>query len=119
MAFVVRTYEQILSDMIAHVRATTRISDFTVGSVARTILEAAALEDDEQYFQMAQLLEAFSILTAAGSLLDERLADFDLRREQAKYAVGAVQFFDSNLITDQVAADSPPGNLSVLNRVMV
>lgn len=113
MAFVVRTYEQILSDMIAHVRATTRISDFTVGSVARTILEAAALEDDEQYFQMAQLLEAFSILTAAGSLLDERLADFDLRREQAKYAVGAVQFFDSNLITDQVAADSPPGSYTI------
>ena len=55
MTFVPRTFTQILEDMVIYVQTTTTISDFTVGSVARTFLEAAALEDDEQYFQMAQI----------------------------------------------------------------
>jgi hypothetical protein len=62
MTFVARTYEQILSDMIAYMQSRTSISDYNVGSVIRTILEAAALEDDEQYFQMVQLLDMFSAM---------------------------------------------------------
>jgi uncharacterized phage protein gp47/JayE len=113
MAFVPRTYEQILTDMIAYVQARTSLSDYTVGSVIRTVLEAAALEDDEQYFQMVQLLDAFSLTTASGEDLDRRLADFGIVRLQASRAFGQVRFFDSNLTTDEVAADAVVGNTTV------
>lgn len=113
MAFVVRTYEQILEDMIAHVQTNSPVHDFNTGSVILTILESAALEDDEQYFQMAQLLEAFSILSATGPLLDERLADYDIYRLQATNSTGFVRFFDSNLITDQLAVNEAIGGTSL------
>jgi uncharacterized phage protein gp47/JayE len=105
MPFVPRTFEQILEDMIAFVQANTIVSDFTVGSVARTILEAAALEDDEQYFQMVQLLDAFRITTARGEDLDRRLADFGIVRREATTATSRIRFFDANLITEQLAQD--------------
>ena len=45
MAFSPRTFQEILTEMIAYVQSRTLISDFSVGSVVRTMLEAAALED--------------------------------------------------------------------------
>lgn len=106
MAFTPRSFTQILTDMIAYVQARTEFSDFTVGSLVRTMLEAAALEDDEQYFQMVQLLDLFSYTTAAGQDLDRRLADFNIFREPAKAAFGRVKFFNGNLKFDQVATDA-------------
>lgn len=113
MAFQPRTFEQILTDMIAYVQARTALSDFQVGSVIRTILEAAALEDDEQYFQMVQLLDAFSLTTASGEDLDRRLADYGITREPAKRAFGQVRFSDGNLKVNDVAADALVGATSV------
>lgn len=113
MAFVPRTLEQILSDMIDYVQANSDISDFSVGSAARTILEAAALEDDEQYFQMAQILSAFSIFTAKGEKLDRRVADYGISRLEAKKAQGKVQFFDNNLVRDAVAIDASVGTTTL------
>lgn len=110
MAFVPRSFTTILADSIAYVQTRSNVSDFTVGSVARTILEAAALEDDEQYFQMVQLLDLFSYTTAAGEDLDRRLADFNISREPAKSAFGRVSFLNGNLIYDQLAADAPSGS---------
>lgn len=113
MAFITRTYEQILTDMISYVQANTVLSDFTVGSVIRTILEAAAEEDSEQYFQMVQLLDAFSITNALGQDLDDRLAEFNINRFQAAPAIAWVRFFDSYLITDQCALDAVVGAVTV------
>lgn len=113
MAFQPRTFEQILTDMIAFVQARTTLSDFSVGSVIRTILEAAAMEDDEQYFQMVQLLDDFSLTTASGEGLDRRLADFGIIREGPKRASGQVRFYDRNLTTDDVAADAVSGGTAV------
>lgn len=104
--FTARSFDTILADMIAYVQARTDISDFSVGSVIRTILEAAALEDDEQYFQMVQLLDLFAITTAAAEALDRRMADFGLVRLSPKASTGTVRFFDSNLITEQLAIDA-------------
>lgn len=100
MAFVPRTFETILADMIAHVRANTSLTDFSIGSVIRTILEAAALEDDEQYFQMVQLLDSFSYNTATGTELDERAADFNVTRLTSAAATGFVRFQNESLDTD-------------------
>ena len=61
MPFRRRVFTEILQDMIDHVLLNTPLTDFRIGSVIRTLLEAAALEDDEAYFQMAQLLRDFSV----------------------------------------------------------
>ncbi len=90
MTFRRRVFAEILQDMIDHVQLNTPLSDFRIGSVIRTLLEAAALEDDEAYFQMAQLLRDFSFTSATGVELDRRLADFDLVREPAAPALGEV-----------------------------
>lgn len=113
MAFTPRSFTQILSDMIAYVQARTQFTDFTVGSLTRTMLEAAALEDDEQYFQMVQLLDLFSYTTAAGQDLDRRLAEFNIFREPAKAAFGKVRFFNSNLKYDQASIDATAGATSL------
>jgi len=117
MAFTPRSFTTILTDMIAYVQSRTAVSDFSVGSVARTLLEAAVLEDDEQYFQMVQLLDIFSYTTAAGADLDRRLSDFNIFREPAKTAFGEVQFTNGNLIFDQVGTDalSGSGTLQIFN----
>lgn len=113
MAFQPRSFPQILEDMIAYVQANTIVSDFNVGSVARTLLEAAALEDDEQYFQMVQLLEAFRLTTARGEDLDRRLADFGILRREATTATVYVRFFNRNLITQRFAVDTSSGATTI------
>lgn len=103
MAFVPRTFEQIRDDMIAYVRGGTDLTDFEIGSTIRTIIEAAALEDDEQYFQMVQLLDAFSIQTAQGTDLDGRVADFGITRLQPAASAGEVTFRDELLVKSTLA----------------
>jgi uncharacterized phage protein gp47/JayE len=99
MAFVPRTFEEIRDDMISFVRMQTTLTDFEVGSAIRTIIEVAALEDDEQYFQMVQLLDAFRLSTASGQDLDERVAEFNLVRLQPEASTGEVIIQDGNLVT--------------------
>lgn len=113
MAFTPRTFEQILNDMIAYVQSRTPISDYNVGSVIRTILEAAALEDDEQYFQMVQLLDLFSFTTAAGEDLDRRIADFGITRRPAQSATARAKFYDNGLIRTRAGVDTAAASLSI------
>jgi uncharacterized phage protein gp47/JayE len=115
MAFQPRNFEQILADMIAHIRANTTLTDFTVGSVIRTLLEAAALEDDEQYFQMVQLLDAFRVQTARDTDLDERGADYNLVRLGAKSAyTDSIVFQNGGLVTDTLTFDIVSGGPVVM-----
>jgi len=109
MAFLPRSFETILIDMINHVRANTTLTDFTVGSVIRTLLEAAALEDDEQYFQMVQLLAAFRIATATGTDLDERAADFNVTRLTAKESYGKIYITNDALTQSSLTFDVASG----------
>ncbi len=114
MAFTPRSFDTILTEMVAFVRANSTVSDFTIGSAIRTILEAAALEDDEQYFQMVQLLDAFSLFTAKGSYLDERLKDYNITRLPAKSASGKVRYEDTNAVTSSLAIDLLAGGTSLI-----
>lgn len=53
MAFQFKGFTSIAASMINWMKATTtKVSDYTVGSVIRTLLEAAAIEIDELYQQM-------------------------------------------------------------------
>ena len=106
MAFTPRQFTEILDDMIAFVQANTRVTDFTIGSAIRTILEASALEDDEQYFQMVQLLDIFSIRTSTGVELDGRVADYNIVRLQPTTSYGNVTIYDGNLISNTMAFDA-------------
>lgn len=60
MAFQLKDFRSIVASMINHVRGTTdKLTDFNVGAVNRTLLEAPAVEIDELYQQMFHgLLEA-------------------------------------------------------------
>ena len=106
MAFQPRQFSVILDDMIAFVQSTSDLTDFSVGSVVRTILEASSLEDDEQYFQMVQLLDVFNIRTSSGVDLDARMADLNLVRMQPTTSVGFATIQDGSLLTDNLAFDS-------------
>lgn len=109
MAFTPRTFEQILNDMIAYMQSRTSVSDYNVGSVIRSILEAAALEDDEQYFQMVQILDMYSFAIAAGEDLDRRLADFGITRRPATTSTGVGKFVDNSLLRTKAAVDVAAG----------
>jgi uncharacterized phage protein gp47/JayE len=100
--------------MIAHVRANTTITDFTVGSIIRSILEAAAMEDDEQYYQMVKLLDAFRYSSSTGSDLDERAADVNLTRLEAKEAFGKVVFQDNTLEKSELSYNYSSGVTSIV-----
>ncbi len=107
MTFRRRVFAEILQDMIDHVQLNTPLTDFRIGSVIRTLLEAAALEDDEAYFQMAQLLRDFSFTSATGVELDRRLADFDLERAPAAPALGEVVITAPRPATRDIALVAP------------
>lgn len=111
--FTPRAFETILTDMVAHVRANTTLTDFTIGSIIRTILEAAALEDDEQYYQMVQLLDDFSFNTASGADLDKRAADFNVLRLTATPAFGQVRFLNDALTTNSLQFSTVIGAIQV------
>jgi len=65
--FTIRSFNTLALSMINHARATQdEITDFTVGSVARTLLEAPAVELDEFYqLVLAGILDAIPVAVYA------------------------------------------------------
>lgn len=78
--------------MAARVVARSRLVGLTEDSVVLHTLAAAADEDAEQYFQLANLRTLFSIDSATGSDLDERAAEIQpatIQRRGALFASSA------------------------------
>ena len=100
--------------MINFVRMNTILTDFEVGSTIRTIIEAAALEDDEQYFQMVQLLDAFRLSTATGEDLDDRVEEFGVTRLQAESSAGEFTIQDNILVKDTLEFDVLSAAVSIV-----
>jgi len=65
MAFQVKDFLSITASMVNHIRGATRkLTDFNVGSVNRTLIEASAVEIDELYQQMLNgLRDAIPVAT--------------------------------------------------------
>lgn len=65
MAFQIKNFVSIVASMVNHMKGTqTELTDFAVGSVTRTIVEAPAIEIDEFYQQMVNgLTEAIPVAT--------------------------------------------------------
>lgn len=90
--FQTKDFRSIVAGMINHLRGTTeQISDYNVGSVARSIVEAPAVEIDELYQQMANgLIE--SIPTAI-------YLAFGFDTLPATFAVGNIRFYLASAAT--------------------
>ena len=111
--FKSRTVEEILNDAINYVHYNTNLTDFNVGSVIRTILEAMALEDSDQYSQMEIILKSFFLEGASGSVLDDRAAQFDVSRKSAGPSSGNVLFMDTELRRSFLVQETSSGDLEV------
>lgn len=93
--FQPKTYETILTRMINRVVARTNLTDINDGSSVKQVLAAAAREDDDQYFQMINLLDLFDIMKARKTDLDERAKEYNpsiISRNPAARATGQVRF---------------------------
>lgn len=96
--FTPRTYVEILGDMYDRLIASTPLTDLNFGSVWTTMLEAAAQEDDEQYFQMLEIIRGYSLDTTTGSDLDSRAFEYGLVRRGASNASTVVNISDSSVV---------------------
>jgi uncharacterized phage protein gp47/JayE len=78
------------------------------------MLEASALEDEEQYLQVAELLKLFSIRNAKNQNLIRRAQDFGINGKlSAAPSAVEVVIRDSNLTKDEVAVYIAAGVASV------
>lgn len=95
--FVPRTFPTIFSDMLATLLSRTAITDLNYGSVFTTLLEAAAQEDDEQYFQMLEIIRGYRLDTTSGDDLENRAFEYGLTRLDAQLASTKVVIGDSSI----------------------
>lgn len=93
MAFQIKTFTAIVASMLNHARATTtKITDWSIGSGARTLVEAPAIEIEELYIQFFNgLREAIPVAT---------FNSFNFTKLPKAYAHGFVT----------VVADTPPAD---------
>lgn len=85
MGFQIKDFVSIAASMINHAKVTqNKVTDFNTGSVARTLLEAPAIEIEELYQQMfAGLRDGIPVATYLA---------FDFDKEPVKPAVGKLRF---------------------------
>lgn len=89
---IVRTYDEIVAEMLAKIAARTRLTNFNVGSVVRTLVEilGAAIADLGDLTLAA--LKAGFVATATGYWLDLRAKEFGITRHPARATEGTVIF---------------------------
>jgi len=96
MAFELKTIPQIIRDMRAAILANSPINDMNRGSNISTVVEAAATEDFNQYFQMLSIIEAFQLDNVTGEDLDDRADELGLDgRVQEQKATSTVTIGDT------------------------
>lgn len=93
-SFQIKNFNSLVSSMINTVRGlTTKITDFNVGGVTRTLLEAVAQEIEELYYQtFIGLIEATEFIFLA----------FNFPRRPATKAVGTVTFSSALAVASDV-----------------
>lgn len=97
MAFTPLDWREIFVKKISYIISNSPLSAANPASVLSTICEATSLEDAEQYFQMIELIRAYSLNSTSGEDLDNRAAEYGLTREEAQYASSVVTIGDSNI----------------------
>jgi len=87
-----RTYDQIVADMLGKIAARTKLTNFNIGSVIRTLVEVigSAIADLGELTLAA--LKAGFLATATGYWLDLKAREFGVIRHPAKRTEGIVYF---------------------------
>jgi len=102
MAFELKSFQQILASMIAEILANTPLTAMNKGAIISSVLEAAATEDFNQYFQMLAIISNFALDNTAGEDLDNRAVEFGLDgRNQPTRAFTTVTISDTSF--DKIA----------------
>jgi uncharacterized phage protein gp47/JayE len=96
VAVEIKSYNQILGAMVKKILADTALSDMRVGSVISSILESAAQSDFEIHASIVELIKLFSIDTTAGTDLDRRAAEFNVRRQTSAPASDVIRIGDNS-----------------------
>jgi uncharacterized phage protein gp47/JayE len=97
MAIQIKSFNQILGDMIRKIIADTALNDVNAGSVLLTLLEAAAANDFENNTAILNVLELLNIDAIKNNDLDAKAGDFGLARRPAVKASGLVNILNTNI----------------------
>lgn len=105
-AFQLKTYVEVLANMFATAKTLLGADiDLNRGSFLRTIFEVCALQDADQYVQMARLLDLTSLDNAKGDDLDRKAQEYgsdiftSLRRKAAKTSITDITVSDGAVLT--------------------
>lgn len=98
MAIQIKSFNQILGDMIRKIIAETALNDLNAGSVLLTLLEAAAANDFENNTAILNVLELLNIDAIKNNDLDAKAGDFGLFRRPAVKASGLVNILNTNIV---------------------
>jgi uncharacterized phage protein gp47/JayE len=93
----IKSYNQILGDMVRKIVADTPVNDVSVGSVLLTILEAAASNDYENNTAILNVLELLNIDIIKNNDLDAYASNLGLTRKIATKSTGFVVVSDSSI----------------------
>lgn len=93
----IRSYNEILGDMIRKVIADTPLNDINRGSVLLTLLEAAAANDYENSTAILNVLELLNIDALRNADLDAYASNLGLTRNTATKASGFIVVSDSTI----------------------
>ena len=93
----IKSYNEVLGDMIRKVIADTPANDINKGSVLLTLLEAAAANDYENNTAILNVLELLNIDALKNVDLDAYGSNLGLTRNTAKKASGFITVSDSNI----------------------
>jgi uncharacterized phage protein gp47/JayE len=111
MAVVLRTYSEILGELVRKMVADTPVNDINNGSVLLTLLEAIATQDFQNSVDILSVLETLSIDALKDQDLDSRGQDYSLTRFTAKQSTGTVTIKNGNITkqsTSLYAVKPPP-----------
>ncbi len=91
---IIKTFEQIVPAVLAIFgdKSEGRVTNFNVGSVVRTLLEAPSQVTAELYAYGADLLKQAHMDTASGIWLARRAAEFGVEKKEAITIEGQVMF---------------------------
>lgn len=97
MAIELKSFNQILGDMIRKIIAETPLNDVNAGSVLLSLLEACASNDFENNVAILNVLELLNIDAVRNNDLDARAGDYGLKRNTAVKASGLVTIRNTNI----------------------
>lgn len=97
MAINIKSFNQILGDMVRKIIADTPVNDINAGSILLTLLEAAASSDFENNTAILNVLELLNIDAVKNNDLDARAADYGLTRLTASKSSGLIKILNTNI----------------------